>query len=126
LLPIGHVEPPMPTKRQLEILRAMIAAADSPCLVGEDDGSEEIFAEDMSEIVCDEGGCWLGYERVTRRTIDGLLSVCAITLVSEPGSLERYGVTGTGRRIADDPKVADKVMKALLSPGAYDSGGNPI
>jgi len=118
----------MLTKRQLAILRAMIAAADAAGSTEEVcDGTEDILPDDeRAEILCDEGGCWLGYERVSRRTVDGLLSACAITLVSEPGSLERYGVTGTGRLIAKDPEVADKVVAALLAGVAVDAGGNPI
>jgi len=103
----------MLTKRQTEILRAMVAAADC--------GSHE-----SAEIVCENGKCWLGYGQVSRRTVDGLLSVCAISLASEPGSLERYAVTGTGRLIERDPAVADRVMGALLSGGSFDAGGNPV
>jgi len=102
------------TKRQLEILRDMIAA-------------DRMGDYDDSEIVREGRSCWLGCVRVSPGHVDALLAYAAVTLSSEPGAaLERYVVTGTGRRIADDPSVASKVMAALLSGGSFDAGGDPI
>jgi len=102
------------TNRQLGILREMIAA-------------DRMGNYEDAEIVREGRSCWLGCVRVSPGIVDALLAYAAITLASEPGAaLERYVVTGTGRRIADDPTVAGKVMAAMLSGGSFDSGGEPI
>lgn len=103
----------MLTERQRKVLSTMIAA-------------EEAEAYDEAEIVCDGASCYLGLDRISRRTVEGLLRCVAISMASEPGSLERYVITETGRLIEKDPAVAARVAAAMLSGGAFDAGGNPI
>lgn len=79
-----------------------------------------------AEIVCDGIECWLGLTRVSRRTVTCLLRHVAVSMASEPGSAERYTLSGTGRRILVDPSVADRVVAAMLAGEAVDGAGNPI
>lgn len=103
----------MLTKRAIEVLKIMIAA-------------EAAGDHDEAEIVCEGRACWLGTERLTRKLVDSLVVHVAVSHVSEPGALERYVINGTGRRIAEDPTVADSVLKALAAGRASDEVGNPL
>jgi len=103
----------MLSERSLHILRKMVAAE---------------AAEDYegAEIVCSGIICYLDEERISRRTVDNLLRHVAVKSGSEPGELERYRVSGTGRAIAGDPAVADKVLACVLRGIPCDEQGNPI
>jgi hypothetical protein len=101
------------TKRCLEVLKAMIDAA----------RREEW---DEAEIVCEGGTCWLGVERVSRATVQRLLRCLAVSSASEPGSLERYVVSETGRAIAADPALAEKVWRAVVAGVPVDAKGDPL
>jgi hypothetical protein len=103
----------MLTRRAIEVLKTMIAA-------------EEAGDHDDAEIVCEGRSCWLGCERLTRRLVDHLVVHVAVSYVSEPGSLERYVINGTGRRIAKNPEIADAILKALAKGQAIDEAGNPL
>lgn len=103
----------MLTNRALKVLEEMAEAE-----------SRGDYAE--CEIVCDGAICWLGITRIHRRTIMNLIQHVAISLVSEPGSLERYMITGTGRAILQDPDVGEKVRMNLLKGINCDASGNPI
>jgi hypothetical protein len=103
----------MLTKRAIEVLKTMIAA-------------EQADDHDEAEIVCEGRSCWLGTERLTRKLVDSLVLHVAVSHVSEPGSLERYVINGTGRRIADSPEIANAILKALAGGAAFDEAGNPL
>lgn len=103
----------MLSKRSMEVLRLMIEA-------------EKREEYEDSEIVCDGGICYLGETRISRRTVSDLLRHVALSSASEPGSLERYTVSGTGKKIAEDPAVADRVVAALLAGVNCDESGYPI
>ncbi|MCV9964006.1 hypothetical protein OIU34_19180 [Pararhizobium sp. BT-229] len=103
----------MLTRRAIEVLNTMIAA-------------EKAGDHDDAEIVCEGRSCWLGIERLTRKLVDSLVLHVAVSEVSEPGSLERYVINGTGRRIADNPEIADAILKALAGGQAFDEAGNPL
>lgn len=90
------------SKRQLEILRALIAAEDA------DD-------HDHSEIVCDGIQCWLGLTRVHAQTVKSLLMNMLVTRHSDnSGNLFRYTVNGCGRAIAKDPGQYEILLKAIM------------
>lgn len=58
----------------------------------------------------------LAWDRATdAKLVDSLVVHVAVSHVSEPGSLERYVINSTGRRIAETPSIADSVLKALAS-----------
>lgn len=103
----------MLSPRALEILKEMHAAE-----------AREDWED--SEIVCSGIDCWLGLTRVARRTVTSLVRHMAVSLASEPGSEERYVLSGTGRKILEDPAVADRVLAALLTGQPVDEAGNPI
>ena len=103
----------MLSKRAIEVLNTMIAA-------------ETAGEHDDAEIVCEGRSCWLGTERLTRKLVDSLVFHVAVSHVSEPGSLERYVINGTGRRIAVDPRIADVILTALAGGTAFDEAGNPL
>lgn len=103
----------MLTKRAIEVLKTMIAA-------------EQAGDHDDAEIVCEGRSCWLGTERLTRKLVESLVFHVAVSHASEPGSLERYVINGTGRRIAENPRVADDVLKALAAGAASDEAGKPL
>lgn len=81
---------------------------------------------DEAELVREKRTCWLGYERVSGKIVDELLMHVAVRSVSEPGSIERYVVSGTGREILKDPEVADRIVRALRSGIAVDARGLPL
>jgi hypothetical protein len=103
---------PISTKA-LEILRTMVAA--------EKEGEYE-----DSEIVVEGRARWLGVDKVPGKVLDELVRLVAVSEVSEPGSLLRYTVNGTGKAIVGDPSVADRVAKALLGGGAFDERGDAV
>ncbi|MBY3157188.1 hypothetical protein HFO56_33225 [Rhizobium laguerreae] len=103
----------MLSRRAVKVLRTMIEA-------------ENAGEYDEAEIVCEGRTCWLGVERLSRKMINSLVQHVAISHVSEPGSLERYTINGTGRKIAEDPSVADRVLKGLLRGEAMDETGAAI
>ena len=103
----------MLTKRAIELLRLMAEAEAREDYEG-------------AEIVCDGLWCYLGEQAVSRRTVNVLLRHVAVSMASEPGSTERYVLSGSGRKMAGDPAVADRVMTALLSGTPCDSEGNPL
>lgn len=103
----------MLTARATEMLRQMKAA-------------EEREEWEDAELVCDGFDCWLGLDKFSRKTVNVLLRCTAITLVSEPGSSERFTISATGRAILEDPTVADRVFKALISRTPCDEFGNPL
>jgi len=103
----------MLTKRAVEIIRRMAAAE-----------AREDY--ENAEIVCDSLTCRLGEDLVSRRTVMALLRHTAISTASEPGSLERYVLSGSGRKMAVDPSVADRVMAAIISGVNCDEEGNPL
>lgn len=103
----------MLTARAMDMLRQMQAAEDR----------EEW---DEAELVCEGFDCWLGIEKFSRKTVNVCLRYVAIRLVSEPGSAERYMISGTGKAILQDPKAADRVLACLLSNTPCDENGNPL
>ena len=103
----------MLTKRAAEILDLMLEAEMRQDYEG-------------AEIVCDGLSCYLGEMLVSRRTVTNLIRHVAVSLASEPGGMERYTVSGTGRKIAADPSVADRIVAALEAGIACDESGNPI
>lgn len=103
----------MLSKRSLEVLHLMIEAED-----------REDY--DAAEIVCDGIRCYLDESLVSRSTVKNLVQHVAVSLASEPGSLERYVVSGTGRKIAENPEVADKVVASMLAGIPCDAAGNPL
>lgn len=103
----------MLSRRAIEVLTTMLAA-------------DEAGDHDDAEIVCEGRSCWLGTERLTRKLVDSLVVHVAVSYVSEPGSLERYVINGTGKQIVRNPSVADSVLKALAGGQASDEAGNPL
>lgn len=103
----------MLTKRALELLGLMTAA----------EAREEY---DEAEIVCDGFRCYLGEIPVSHRTVKNMLQHVAVSAASEPGSLERYVISETGRRILEDPAVADRVVWCLLNGIPCDAAGNAL
>lgn len=67
-----------------------------------------------AEIVCDGNACWLGLDRIARKTVDGLLCFVAITLEEMGVKVERYTLNGTGKMLLRHPEKADEVMAATL------------
>jgi hypothetical protein len=88
--------------------------------------AEKAGDPDDAEIVCEGRTCWLGCERLSRKLVDSLVLHVAISHVSEPGSLERYTINGTGRKIVEDPSVADRVLAGLFAGEVMDSAGEPL
>jgi hypothetical protein len=103
----------MLSRRAIEVLKTMIEA-------------EKAGEYDEAEIVCEGRTCWLGIERLSRKMVDSLVQHVAISHVSEPGSLERYTINGTGRKIAEDPSIADRVVSAILRGEVIDEAGNAV
>lgn len=95
------------TKRMLEVLQQMKDAEDRDELLD-------------AEIVCDGGSCWLSYDRVSRRTVDGLLQYVAISLENMGTQTEHYTLNDTGRMLIEHPGRADAVRQAILSGKAYE------
>lgn len=105
---------PFVTDNMLRILRTMAAA-------------EEAGEWEDAELVCDRGReWWLGSEIVAARTVDRLLTCLAISDRSDGGSVRRFGLNGTGKAIIEDPSVAEAVMTAMRTGGAFDSRGRPL
>ena len=84
----------------------------------------ELFED--AEIVCSGRDCWIGDHPVASRTVDRLLTAFAISDVSEGAKTRRYVINGTGRAILADPLVAEEVMKAALTGGAFDAEGKRL
>lgn len=103
----------MLSRRAIEVLKTMIEA-------------ERAGEYDEAEIVCEGRTCWLGVERLSRKMVDSLVQHVAISYVSEPGSLERYTINGSGRKIAEDPSIADRIVAGLLRGEAMDETGNAL
>jgi hypothetical protein len=104
----------MLTRRATQILNSMVEA-------------ETRDDHENAEIVCEGITCWLGEDRLSRRTVTVLIRHVAVRLASEPGSLERYVINETGRNILKDPTVADDVLASLLvGAGHFDSSGRPL
>jgi hypothetical protein len=101
----------MLSRRAIEVLKTMIEA-------------EKAGEYDEAEIVCEGRTCWLGVDRLRRKMVDSLVLHVAISHVSEPGSLERYTINGTGRKIAEDPSIADRIVAGLIRGEAMDETGN--
>lgn len=72
-----------------------------------------------AEIVRDGRVAYIGCDRVPRRDLDDLLDVMAVSQRSEPGSMERYAINGTGRGILKRPDLADEVAAAVREGGAF-------
>lgn len=95
------------TKRMQEVLQEMKRAQDADDLLD-------------AEIVCDGGSCWLGCERISRRTVDGLLQYVAISLENMGSQTEHYTLNETGLMLIEHPERAEEVRKAILSGKSYD------
>lgn len=98
LFPRGHL-----TKRQLEILQQMAAAHAS--------GDWE-----EAEIVGCGLECWLGGERVSRRTVEVLVSLMLVKEEAEPGCT-RWPINSIGLRIAKEPELVPELFRQILSGG---------
>jgi len=94
------------TKKMLEVMQLMYDAELADNL------------ED-AEIVCDGRSCWLGLERVPRKTVDGLLCFVAISLEEMGTQVERYTLNETGRMLLISPDRADEVQIATMNGIAY-------
>jgi hypothetical protein len=102
------------TDNMLRVLRTMKAA--------EDAGDWE-----EAELVRDGGReWWLGYETVAPRTVERLVTCMAVSDRSDEGKVRRLALNGTGKAILEDPLVAEAVMTALRTGGAFDERGRPI
>lgn len=104
----------MLSKRQIEVLKMMVAA-------------EEEEDWDATEIVREDGSCWLGFDRISSRTLDGLLRhLCLSEADGSSVSFERFKLNGTGRTLAANPEKADDIIYAIHKGGAWDEAGNPM
>lgn len=101
------------TRRGIEVLVAMAGA--------EDRGEYE-----DAEIVCSGFECWLGLERVSRRTVTNLLRHACVSDQSDGGLAERYVLTGTGRASIHDPECAERVLQAVMEGRNVDERGFPV
>lgn len=72
---------------------------------------EERF--DDAEIVCDGIECWLGYRRVSYRTVKALLKLMALSF-DESGGAQHYTLNDTGRAIQGRPALAKEIYAAVL------------
>ena len=89
------------TERQLEVLQLLAAAH-----AAEDWDNAEIVGHGLA--------CWLGDERVSRRTVDALVS---LLLVSEEQSAActRWTINSTGLRIAKDPQLVPELFRQIVN-----------
>lgn len=95
----------MLSKRAHEVLRSLLAA-------------ERAEIWDQAEIVCDGLDCWMGDERISRRTVTRLIRVVALSL-DDGGGAEHYTLNGTGRALAENPALGGDVEAAILRGGAF-------
>lgn len=92
----------MLTKRQLEILRQMADAY-----------GREDFLE--AEIACEGISCWLGYERISIRTLKAFVDHIVVSRIDTSGngmylSLSGYWeINSTGMAVTRRPELADEV-----------------
>lgn len=91
------------TKRQLEVLQHMAAAH-----AREDWDEAEIAGQGLE--------CWLGDERVGRKTVEALVSLMLVTEEASPG-LTRWPINSVGLRIAKEPELIPELFRQILSGG---------
>ena len=73
---------------------------------------------DDAEIVCDGADCWLGDQRISRRTVNSLVRVVALSF-DDGGGAEHFTLNGTGRALADNPTLVRDVEAAIARGGAF-------
>lgn len=100
------------TPRQREVLEKMRAA---------DDAKDY----DNAEIVCDGGECWLGDEKLSRRTVDELVGMVLLSF-DNLGGAEHYTLNGSARAALDDESVIMRIRAALATGTNVDDRGFPV
>lgn len=71
------------------------------------------------EIVCEGLDCYIGLERTSRRTVNALLNLMAISEVGGGGNFARYQINETGRNILADESQIDVVLRSVCEGGAW-------
>lgn len=79
-----------------------------------------------AEIVCSGIECWLGHERVSRKTVTALLTWLAIKEDESSRGVYRYTISSIGRNALKDPEIVGRVKLALAKNQRIDDMGNPI
>ncbi len=76
----------------------------------------EIAAADGdAEIVCEGRECWVGSRRISKRTVNGLLRLMAISRSSYGGddAMELYTINLTGRSLIARPAFEAELLAAI-------------
>lgn len=71
-----------------------------------------------AEVVCDGLECWVGLRRISRRTVDGLLRLTAIS----PEKFDKssvYVLNDTGRALLKRPDLATELRLALYQGRSF-------
>ena len=80
--------------------------------------AEQKETYDDAEIVCDGSECWVGLRRISRRTVDGLLRLAAIS----PEKFDKssvYVLNDTGRALLKRPELATELRLALYQGRSF-------
>lgn len=91
----------------LRLLREMLAA-------------EEREDWDDASVICEGIVCMIGYRNVHRSTVNHLLNYMAVSADQyDKGGVRYFTLNQTGRIIARNPEMADKIMAAIISGRSF-------
>jgi hypothetical protein len=80
--------------------------------------SENVGEHEEAEIVRDGRTCWLGDRRIAQKTLTELLYYVAVSNRSDGLRCEHYGINSIGRKILENPELADEIRSRLFAPKA--------